>query len=164
MYRTLTRLLAVCLLALSPVWGVGSVAARPAGYPVWPSFLSNGCNSVSSGAGGTTTVCGQGGFLLTQVNSGYACNRLDIGISAFSSGPFIVTGTADSGSVENTITVNDTGDYTMDFPGFLVNNLIVTQMSAPDSGSMTVAYIQTIPCPVQPTATNTLTPSNTPTP
>jgi len=160
MFRTLTRLLAVCLLALSPLWGVGSAAARPAGYPVWPSFLSTGCNSVSSSAGGTTTVCGQGGFLLTQVNSGYACNRLDIGISAFSSGPFIVTGTADSGSVENTITVNDTGDYTMDFPGFLVNNLIVIQMSAPDSGSMTVAYIQTIPCPVA-TATATVNPSST---
>jgi len=164
MFRTLTRLLAVCLLALSPLWGVGSVAARPAGYPVWPSFLSTGCNSVSSSAGGTTTVCGVGGSLLTQVNSGYPCNRLDIGISSFSSGPFIITGLADSESIQNTITVNDTGDYTMDFPGFLVNNSIIIQMSAPDSGSMTVAYIQTIPCPVQPTATNTLTPSNTPTP
>jgi len=160
MYRTLIRLLAVCLLALSPLWGVGSVAARPAGYPVWPSFLSTGCNSVSSSAGGTTTVCGVGGSLLTQVNSGYPCNRLDIGISAFSSGPFIITGLADSESIENTITVNDTGDYTMDFPGFLVNNSIIIQMSAPDSGSMTVAYIQTIPCPVA-TATATINPSST---
>jgi hypothetical protein len=108
-----------------------------------------------------------GDFLLTQVNSGYACNELDITISSFYSGPFTATGSVNSGSQSNTVSITESGSYYMQFPGFLTNNLITIQIAAPDSGSMTIGSIQTTTCPVaSPTATTnpSFTPTNTPVP
>lgn len=165
--RLLSRILAV--VAASGIWLYipSATEAARAAYPVWPSFLSTGCTALQGPSGSTTIVCGQGAFLLTQVNSGYECNQLDINVTGFNSGPFTATGTVNSGSQSNTISINDTGNYYMQFPGFLVNNLITIQISAPDSGSMTIGYVATNPCPVA-TKTDTPNPSftatNTPVP
>lgn len=164
--RRLAAAATVCLLLINCL-SASQAQGAPSRYPVWPSFLSDSCTTVSGG--NTTIVCGVGGSLLSQVNSGYACNRLDISISAFSSGPFTVTATADSGTVNQTFSINETGDYTIDIPGYLVNNLIGIQIDAPDSGSMSIAYIQTLTCPVPNTATPvpdtaTPNPSDTATP
>src|ERR1700735_5411977 len=124
--KRLIRILAVIALALSPVWGysedvAASGLSSPEHYPVWPSFLSTGCSALQGPGGSTTVTCGTGAFFLTQVNSGYECNELDINIASFSAGPFIVTATVNSGSQSNTVTIEDTGDYFMEFPGFLTN-------------------------------------------
>lgn len=165
--RLLSRILAA--VAASGIWLFipGSTSARPASYPVWPSFLSTGCNAIQGPTGSTTISCGQGAFLLSQINSGYACNQVDISITSFGSGPFTVTGTVNSGSQSNTLSINGTGNYYMTFPGFLVNNLVTIQISAPDSGSMTIGSISSSACPVA-TSTDTPNPSftatNTPVP
>lgn len=165
--RLLSRVLAV--VAASGIWLCIPSATQAASekYPVWPSFLSTGCTALQGPSGSTTVVCGQGAFLLTQVNSGYECNQLDINVTTFNAGPFTATGTVNSGSQSNSISINDTGNYYMQFPGFLVNNLITIQISATDSGSMTIGYVATNPCPVA-TRTDTPNPSftatNTPVP
>jgi hypothetical protein len=160
----LIRFLAVIAIALSPVWGVQTVDAAsspaPARYPVWPSFLSTGCQAIQGPTGSTTISCADASFLLSQVNSGYACNQLDINISTFNSGHFLATATVNSGSQSNSVSITSSGSYYMQFPGFLVNNLITIQIQAVSAGSMSIASIQTNPCPVA-TATDTPNPSNT---
>jgi len=160
----IVRFLAVVALALSPVWGVPSVHAASMKYPTWPNFESDGCNTISSSTGfGITISCGTGGFALTQVNSGYACNNIDISVSGFSGSQFTVVATAQSGSVNNNFTINSDGDYYLQFPYFLTNNLVTLQIGQGSGGGgvMTINSISESACPV---ATNTATPSNTSTP
>lgn len=172
MYRII-RFLAVIALALSPVWGVPShVAASglssPEHYPVWPSFLSTGCTAIQGPGGSTSVSCGGGSFLLSQINSGYACNEVDIAVTSFQQGSFLVIGTADSGSQSNSVTINGPGNYFMQFAGFLTNNLVTIQMTAGSDGSaMTIGGITSSPCPVPsdtPTVNPSFTPTNTPVP
>lgn len=166
------RILAVIALALAPVWGYHSVDAAsstaPAHYPVWPSFLSTGCTAIQGPTGSTSIACGQGSFLLSQINSGYGCNEVDISIDSFQSGSFLVVGTVNSGSQSNTVSITEAGNYYMQFPGFLTNNLVTLQMTAGGSGgTMTISRISGAPCAV-PTSTATSNPSftatNTPIP
>jgi hypothetical protein len=85
----------------------------------------------------------------------------------FGSGPFIATATAQSGSVNNTVTIDGTGNYYMQFPFFLQQNTIVIQFTAPQSGSMTIGGIFTTTCPVAsptPTINPSSTATNTPVP
>ena len=83
MYR-LSRFLAVIALALSPVWGVQSIHAAsssaPDHYPVYPSALYVGCDVASNGL----VVCGAGGTILTQINSGYGCTALTLSFDSVS--------------------------------------------------------------------------------
>lgn len=166
--KKLIRFLAVIALALSPVWGVPShVAASglssPEHYPVWPSFLSTGCTAIQGPSGSTSVSCGGGSFLLSQINSGYACNEVDISISSFQQGSFLVVGTVNSGSQSNTVQIDGPGDYFMQFPGFLTNNLVTLQMTSGSTGSaMTIEGISSSTCPVS-TDTPTVNPSFTPT-
>lgn len=162
------RILAVIALALSPVWGyqadvAASGVSSPAHYPVWPSFLSTGCTALQGPGGSTSVSCGGGSFLLSQINSGYECNNVDISISSFQQGSFLVVGTVNSGSQSNTVHIDGPGDYFMQFPGFLTNNLVTLQMTAGSTGSaMTIAGITSSSCPVS-SSTPTVNPSFTPT-
>lgn len=162
------RILAVIALALSPVWGyqadvAASGLSSPARYPVWPSFLSTGCTALQGPGGSTSVSCGGGSFLLSQVNSGYECNNVDISISSFQQGSFLVVGTVNSGSQSNTVQIDGPGDYFMQFPEFLTNNLVTLQMTSGSSGSaMTIAGITSSACPVA-SSTPTVNPSFTPT-
>lgn len=162
------RILAVIALALSPVWGyqadvAASVVSSPARYPVWPSFASTGCSALQGPGGSTSISCGQGSFLLSQVAIGYTCNQLDISVSSFQSGSFLVVGTALDGTQNNTLTIDGTGNYFMQFPQPLVQNLVTLQMTAGGNGAvMTVQSITGSPCAVS-TSTPTVNPSFTPT-
>ena len=164
--RLLIRVLAVIALALSPVWGYQSVDAAsspaPAHYPTWPSFSSSGCNGIPGPGVSVTVSCGQGGFLLTQFNSGYACNEIDIFVNSITGGPFVAVGTVNSGSVSNTLTINDAGNWYMQFPFFLTNNLITLQITAQGTGGVMDMGLVSVPCNV-PTDTSTVNPSFTPT-
>lgn len=162
------RILAVIALALSPVWGyqadvAASGLSSPARYPVWPSFSSTGCSALQGPGGSTSVSCGQGSFLLSQVAIGYTCNQLDISVSSFQSGSFLVVGTALDGTQNNTLTIDGTGNYFMQFPQPLVQNLVTLQMTAGGSGAvMTVQSITGSPCAVA-SSTPTINPSFTPT-
>lgn len=162
------RIIAVIALALSPVWGyqadvAASGLSSPARYPVWPSFLSTGCTALQGPGGSTSVSCGGGSFLLSQINSGYECNNVAISISSFQQGSFLVVGTVDSGSQSNTVQIDGPGDYFMQFPGFLTNNLVTLQMTAGSNGSaMTIAGITSSACAVS-SSTPTVNPSFTPT-
>lgn len=165
--KKLIRFLAVIALVLYPVWGVQSIDAAsspaPAHYPTWPSFLSTGCNAIQGPGGSTSISCGSGSFLLSQINSGYECNNVDISVSSLQSGSFLAVGTADSGSVTNSVTIDGPGNYFMQFPGFLTNNLVTIQFTAAGSGAVaTIDGITSSPCAV-PTSTDTPNPSFTPT-
>jgi len=169
MFRTLTRLLAVCLLALSPLWGVGSAAARPSLFPYWPSFDAVGCNAVTSSAGIVTIACATGGYVTTQISSAYGgCSQLNIDVQSFSGSDFIVIGTPPVSSEPTTqVVIDGTGTYFMQFQWVPATTVgpIALQFSMPSgNGSMSISSAVVNPCPIQPTATNTLTPSNTPTP
>lgn len=166
--RLLSRILAV--VAASGIWLFipGGASARPQSYPVWPSFSSTGCSALQGPGGSTSVSCGQGSFLLSQVAIGYVCNQLDISVTSFQSGSFLVVGTALDGTQNNTITIDGTGNYFMQFPQPLVQNLVTLQMTAGGSGAiMTVDSITGSPCAVS-TSTDTPNPSftttNTPVP
>ena len=164
--RKVTRFLAVIAIALAPVIGVQTVDAAsssaPSRYPVWPSFLSTGCSGIPGAGVSVTVSCGQGGYLLTQFNSGYQCNEIDIFVNSLTNGPFKAVGTVNSGSVSNTLQINDAGNWYMQFPFVLVNNLITLQITAENSGGVMDMGIVSVPCNV-PTDTPTVNPSFTPT-
>ena len=172
MCHKVIRLLAVIALALSPVWGVQSLHAAsspaPAHYPVYPSALYSGCAVASNGY----ITCGGGGFVLTQVNSGYACTTLTMtfsGVVLPGSNPIVGTVTANSGSFNANFSVDSDGTYSLSIPGYLVNNLAVIQLTATTGASFFFSNVGIGTCSVPDTATpvpatNTPNPSDTSTP
>lgn len=158
--RLLSRIIAV--IAASGVWLFipGTGIARNAAYPVWPSFLSTGCSGIPGPGVSVTVSCGTGGFLLTQFNSGYACNEIDIFVNSLTGGPFRAVGTVNSGSVSNAVDINDAGNWYLQFPFPLVGNLITVQITAQGSGGSMDMGLVSVPCNV-PTDTPTVNPSST---
>ena len=162
MYR-LSRLLAVIAIALSPVWGVQSIHAASEHYPVYPSALYVGCEVASDGS----VICGAGGTVLTQINSGYQCTTLTLsfsGVNIPGSSDIHVLITANSGTTNAPFDVNADGDFTVSMPfGFLVNNLAVIQITTPTGASFRLTNINITPCPTPNTPTP-VPPTNTPNP
>lgn len=163
----ISRVLAVIALALSPVWGFPTVHAAsssaPSRFPYWPGFFSSGCNAVTQSFGGVVIACGTGGYVETQITSAYGgCSEIDIDVTGFGSGPFITTATAPVGGLQNTITINDNGHYYMQLnwvPSTIVGPIAI-QLTAPDTGNISIQNITVSPCPV-PTSTPTVNPSST---
>lgn len=161
------RVLAVIALALSPVWGFPTVHAAsssaPSRFPYWPGFFSSGCNAVTQSFGGVVIACGTGGYVETQITSAYGgCSEIDIDVNGFGSGPFITTATAPVGGIQNTITINDNGHYYMQLnwvPSTIIGPIAI-QLTAPDTGNISIQNITVSPCPV-PTSTPTINPSST---